>query len=61
MNSESTLEMFHSDFPLNDEWLSTCCGAPCLGHMEVAQDGKTAEGICNDCHDHAGFERDEED
>lgn len=41
---------------MNDEPLSTCCGAP---NHSVGEDGPDFSdiGICPECHEHCEFER----
>ncbi len=42
---------------IDHEWISDCCGAPAYMCPSVAADGRTATGLCTDCHDHCGFTR----
>lgn len=54
MSADSSTERALGDFPFSTEWISNCCGAYCLGHLEEFPNGR-AGGICNDCHEHAEF------
>lgn len=44
-----------------DEWVSECCGARGYLDLHIEGDGKTATGICSDCHEHATFVKEEEE
>lgn len=42
----------------DEEWLSTCCGAPpSRATPDVGEDNPA--GICGQCREHTGFERSE--
>ena len=51
-----------NDHPTDMSWVSTCCGAPCQGHLEPPRAGisDVAEGICSQCKEHADFEQEED-
>lgn len=53
MSADSSSERALGDFPFSPEWISNCCGAFCLGHME--EYGNKGMGVCNQCHEHAEF------